>query len=49
MRQDLLDAHRSYYDRFDFLKVEYPHEGHNFLQFKDFHKTMRVPFAIYAD
>lgn len=49
IRQDLLDAHRPYCDRFDFQKVEYPKEGQNFLQFKDFHKTMRVPFAIYAD
>ena len=32
----LLDTHSPYCDRFDFQKVEYPKEGHNFfLQFKD--------------
>ncbi|CAC5357663.1 unnamed protein product [Mytilus coruscus] len=50
IRQDLLDAHRPYCERFDFQKVQYPKEGEDdILRFKDYHKTMKVPFAIYAD
>lgn len=49
-RNDLLDAHRPYCDRFDFQKVEFPIEGKNdVLEFKDFHKQMRISFVIYAD
>ncbi|XP_071138792.1 uncharacterized protein [Mytilus edulis] len=50
IRQDLLDAHRPYCERFDFQKVQYPKEGEDdILKFKDYHKTMKVPFVIYAD
>ncbi|CAC5369843.1 unnamed protein product [Mytilus coruscus] len=50
IRQDLLDAHRPYCERFDFQKVQYPKEGEDdILRFKDYHKTMKVPFVIYAD
>lgn len=50
IRQDLLDSHRPYCDRFDFQKVEYPREGkNNILQFNDYQKAMKVPFVIYAD
>ena len=49
IRKELLDAHRSYCDRFDFQKVKYPEEGKNILEYKNFHKQIRVPFAIYAD
>lgn len=50
IRQDLLDSHRPYCERFDFQKVEYPKEGKDdILQFKDYHKAMKVPFVIYAD
>ena len=45
----LLDTHLPYCDRFDFQKVEYPKEGHNSFYNSKTHKTMRVPFAIYAD
>lgn len=45
----LLDKHRPYCDRFDFQKVEFPKEGENILEFRDFHKSMRVGFTIYAD
>ena len=50
IRQDLLDVHRKYCDKFDFQKVSYPKEGiDDVLEFKDFQKQMRVPFVIYAD
>ncbi|CAC5378381.1 unnamed protein product [Mytilus coruscus] len=50
IRQDLLDAHRPYCERFDFQNVQYPKEGKDdILRFKDYHKTMKVPFVIYAD
>ncbi|CAG2185360.1 unnamed protein product [Mytilus edulis] len=32
-----------------FKKVTYPKEGEAILEFRDFHKQMRVPFVIYAD
>jgi len=50
VRKDLLNEHRHYCNKFDFQKVTYPKEGENdILEFKDFHKQMRVPFVIYAD
>lgn len=36
--------------KFDCQRVTYPEEGENdTLEFKDFHKSIRVPFVIYAD
>ncbi|CAC5392367.1 unnamed protein product [Mytilus coruscus] len=49
IRQDLLNEHRLYCNNFDFQKVTYPKEGEAILEFRDFHKQMRVPFVIYAD
>ena len=42
--------HRLYCTHFDFQKVEYPQEGKNdTVEFKNFHKQLRIPFVIYAD
>lgn len=50
IRQDLLDEHRLYCNKFECQKVQYPEEGKNdVLEFRDFQKQMRVPFVIYAD
>ena len=49
IRQDLLDAHRQYCNQFTFQKVKYPEEGKNNVEFRNFHKQIRVPFVIYAD
>lgn len=50
IRQDLLNEHRPYCDKFEFQKVTYPEEGKNdILTFKDYEKLIPVPFVIFAD
>lgn len=49
IRQDLLDSHTEYCSMNGPQKIELPNPGENILQFKDFEKTLRVPFVIYAD
>jgi hypothetical protein len=49
IRQDLLDNHIDYCSTNGPQKVELPQPGDNILQFKDYEKTLRVPFIIYAD
>lgn len=49
-REELLTDHIPYCKQFDFQKVEFPIEGKdNILQYKNFHKKLRVPFVIYCD
>ena len=47
--QALLDKHSEYCSENRPQKVELPNPGENILQFKDFEKTLRVPFIVYAD
>lgn len=47
-REDLLRVHREYCKQHDPVKIEMPGEGEK-IKFNDFQKSMRVPFAIYAD
>ncbi|KAK3740309.1 hypothetical protein QZH41_010880 [Actinostola sp. cb2023] len=49
VRQDLLHDHEPLCSQHGAQRIELPNEDNMFLQFKDFHKQMRVPFAIYAD
>ncbi|KAK3747985.1 hypothetical protein QZH41_003960 [Actinostola sp. cb2023] len=49
VRQDLLDDHQPLCSQHGAQRIELPNENNMFLQFKDFHKQLRVPFAIYAD
>ena len=30
-------------------RIKVPEEGKNFIEFKNFHKMLKLPFAIYAD
>ncbi|KAK3731613.1 hypothetical protein QZH41_015864 [Actinostola sp. cb2023] len=49
VRQDLLDDHQPICSQHGAQRIELPSEDNMFLQFKDFHKQLRVPFVIYAD
>ncbi|KAG1665131.1 hypothetical protein GQR58_019518 [Nymphon striatum] len=46
--QKALDSHKEYCDTNEAVKIELPEKGTK-LFFKDFHKSMRVPFVVYAD
>ena len=47
--KELLDQHTPSCEQFKFQRVTYPSEEGNVLQFKDYHKCMKVGFVIYAD
>ena len=47
-RQDLLDKHLELCGENEAVRIKMPEEG-TFLQFKNNHKSMDVPFVIYAD
>ena len=49
VRQDLLDDHQPRCGQHGAQRIELPNEENMFLQFKDFHKQLRVPYVIYAD
>lgn len=49
IRQDLLDIHVEHCSSNGPQKIQLPKPGENILEFKDFEKTLRVPFVIYAD
>ena len=47
-RQDLLDKHLELCRNSEVVRIKMPEEG-TFLHFKSQHKTMDIPFVIYAD
>ena len=47
-RQDLLDKHLELCGDNEAVRIKMPEEG-TFVQFKNYHKMMDVPFVIYAD
>ena len=49
IRQDLLDDHLSHCQIHGPQKMKQPDEDYATLKFKDYHKKLKVPFAIYAD
>ena len=49
IRQDLLDDHLPHCQIHGPQKIKFPDEDHATLKFKDYHKKLKVPFAIYAD
>lgn len=48
-QQKLLDNHIDYCQSHDSQKIELPSNKDCFLEFKDYEKTLRVPYVIYAD
>lgn len=48
-RKDLLQKHRTYCNKFEFQKVEYPAKGKDILSFQNHEKRIPVPMVIYAD
>lgn len=48
-KQSLLDDYIPYCSPHGSQKVEIPSEHNCFLEFKDYEKTLEVPFVIYAD
>ena len=49
VHQDLLDDHVPHCRTHGPQRIKFPDEDHATLQFKDFHKKLKVPFVIYAD
>ena len=49
VREQLLEDHKPLCSQHGPQRIELPNEDNMFLQFKDFHKQLRVPFVIYAD
>lgn len=47
-REDLLNTHKEYCKEHDPVKILMPKEGEK-VKFKDFNRSMKVPFAVYAD
>ncbi|XP_054283625.1 uncharacterized protein LOC129000686 [Macrosteles quadrilineatus] len=46
--EDLLEMHKEYCKKHEPVKIIMPNEG-EVLKFKDYNRSMRVPFTIYAD
>ena len=44
-----LEKHEMYCSNHDAVKAELPNKENNTLSFKSYHKSMKVPFVIYAD
>ena len=44
-----LEKHETFCSNHDVVKVELPDEENNTLSFKNYNKSMKVPFVIYAD
>ena len=44
-----LQKHETFCSNHDAVKVELPDEENNTLSFKNYNKSMKVPFVIYAD
>ena len=49
VREELLEDHKSMCSQHGAQRIELPNDDNMFLQLKDFHKQLRVPFVIYAD
>ena len=47
-KEETLKIHLEYCSKQETVKVKMPHKG-TMLDFKDYHKKMRVPFVVYAD
>ena len=46
--QEALDKHKEYCHEYETVKTELPKEG-TMLKFKNYHRSEKVPYAIYAD
>lgn len=46
--EDLLKTHRDYCKQHEAVKIIMPKEGET-IKFKDFNRSMKVPFVVYAD
>ncbi|XP_028414926.1 uncharacterized protein LOC114538015 [Dendronephthya gigantea] len=49
IRDDLLQEHEPHCSQHGPQRIELPNEDNAQLSFKDYHKQLKVPFAIYAD
>jgi hypothetical protein len=49
IREDLLQDHEPHCSQYGPQRIELPNEDNARLFFKDYHKQLKVPFAIYAD